>query len=158
MHFLPRLISVKEFVLFLPRLIYVKESVSAFSAKTNLCTSSTYNLLNSCCQQTMDTSSSRSQQGSSGCWRRCKSASPTKRMWKIYISTFLNLVSCSRTSLNILILLSVYFFFFSFQVPLHSQCFFPTYRSWFSIFYQAWRETNRQLVSSTSLHLEHYRA
>ena len=91
------------------------ERVPAFSAKTNLCTSSTYNLLNSCCQETMDTSSSRSQQGGSGCWRRCKSASPTKRMWNIYISTFLNLVSCSRTSLNILILLSVYFFFLVFK-------------------------------------------
>ena len=131
-------------MLFLPRLISVKESVRALYPKTNLCTSSTYNLLNSCCQETMGTSTS--QQGGSGCWRRCKSTSPTKRMWKIYISTFLNLVSCSRTSLN---MLSVYVHF-SFQVPLHSQCFFPTYHSWFSIFYQAWRETNRQLVSSTS--------
>ena len=35
----------------------------------------------------MDTS------GYSGCWRRCKSATPGKRMLKIYTSTFLNLFS-----------------------------------------------------------------
>ena len=52
----------------------------------------------------MDTSS-RSHRG---CWRRCKSATPTKRMWKIYVPTFMNLVSCSRTSLKCFIMLSVY--------------------------------------------------
>ena len=31
--------------------------------------------------------------GYCGCWRRCKSATPSKRMLKIYISTFLNLFS-----------------------------------------------------------------
>ena len=38
----------------------------------------------------MDTSS---KTGNCGCWRRCKSASPSRRMLKIYTSTFLNLFS-----------------------------------------------------------------
>ena len=35
--------------------------------------------------------------------RRCKSSTPTTRMLKIYISTFLNLASCSKQSFTVLL-------------------------------------------------------